>query len=212
MQKERLSEHLRRYYEQKQPAQKQMEQLLEMAEIPSSAAASGNNYPAASLLIAEWFRRASQGPARHALLASLLLLGLFISALMIPDSGDVTQLVAQEISLNHNKQLAVEFPLETYAALSQQMGKLDFIVRPSARVDPSHYQLLGGRYCSIQGKLAAQLKFQDQQGAIHTLYQTLQSDALTELEEGRVQLNGLNITLWQEAGLLYGLASPIATR
>ncbi|MCU7917003.1 MAG: hypothetical protein KZQ95_01435 [Candidatus Thiodiazotropha sp. (ex Epidulcina cf. delphinae)] len=210
MQKERLSEHLRRYYEEQQPSEKQMEQLLEMVETIPPEATGNNNHSTGSASIVEWLMRVWRGPARPLWLASLFALGLFISASLITNSGDITQLVVQEISLNHNKRLSVEFPVETYAELSQQMNKLDFMLRPSARVDGSRYQLLGGRYCSIQGRLAAQLKFQDEAGEIHTLYQTLHTEALTELEEGRVQQNGLNITLWNEAGLLYGLASPVS--
>ncbi|MCU7905864.1 MAG: hypothetical protein KZQ76_08390 [Candidatus Thiodiazotropha sp. (ex Epidulcina cf. delphinae)] len=210
MQKERLSEHLRRYYEEKQSSEKQMERLLEIAETMPPEAAGNNNHPIGPALIAEWLMHVLQGPARPVLPVLLLALGLFIATSLITYSGDITQLVVQEISLNHNKRLSVEFPVETYAGLNQQMSRLDFILRPSARVGGNRYRLLGGRYCSIQGRLAAQLKFQDEEGNIHTLYQTLQTEALTELEEGRVQQNGLNITLWNEAGLLYGLAGPVS--
>lgn len=209
----RLSEHLRRYYEEKQPSEKQMDRLLAMANSPSSRKTTSNSYFTNSASRFKWLRRGSQGPMRPAYLISLLALSFIFSTLMVLNTnfGDVSQRVAQEISLNHNKQLMLEFPADSYLALRKQMSKLDFILRPSTRITSSQYQLLGGRYCSIQGHLAAQLKLEDDRGDIHTLYQTLRTGELTKLTDGSLQMNGLNISLWYEAGLLYGMASPVTT-
>ena len=209
MQKVRLSEHLRRYYEEKQLSEKQMDQLLTLAKKPSSGANPTKSERAKTVSLFMWVQRRWQSPAQPVYLLSLFALGFILSALLITDFGDMRQRIAKEISLNHNKQLTLEFHADNFNALREQMSKLDFILRPSSRFENSQYQLLGGRYCSIQGQLAAQLKFQDDQGSIHTLYQTLQTGALTKLAEASLQVDGLNISLWYESGLLYGMASPI---
>ena len=70
---------------------------------------------------------------------------------------DRAQLIGEEIAMNHNKQLAVEVPAATYDGLANNLDKLDFRPFEPLYVD-TELQLLGARYCSIQGNIAAQIK------------------------------------------------------
>jgi hypothetical protein len=186
-----------------------MEKLLSMVKTQSKEAVEPAYSSLSSGFFTKWFARIwpiSTPPVR---LASLFVLGLFMTVILTTYNGDITDQVVQEVMLNHSKRLFVEFAVETYAGLGEQMTKLDFIPRASKRLARDRYQLLGARYCSIHGQLATQIKLRGDAGEIHTLYQTLYSEALIKLSEGSVQRNGLKILLWTEAGLLYVLASPI---
>ena len=111
--------------------------------------------------------------------------------------------LADEIAMNHRKALDPEFASARYDELSGLMKGLDF-----ALVEPAHVsgmELLGARYCSLQSRIACQLKLRDAGGRIHTLYE---ERALTALDDGTVQLDRLDNRHWREGDLHHGLASP----
>lgn len=114
--------------------------------------------------------------------------------------------VAEEIAMNHNKGLALEFPTESFTELDRQMDKLDFTLVDPNPLKSQGYRLLGGRYCSIQGHLAAQLSMESPTGVPVTLYQTPLVDELTDLSATDLRARGLRIELWHEEGVFLGLA------
>ncbi len=116
--------------------------------------------------------------------------------------------IAQEIARNHHKRADVEFTAATFADLRGQMDRLDFTPVEPADLKARGFRLLGGRYCSIQGQLAAQIKLADPAGQVHTLYETRLNETFGAALEGEVDVNGVRVHLWQEVGLLVGLASP----
>ena len=74
--------------------------------------------------------------------------------------------------------------------------------------------LIGGRYCSIQGVRAAQLRLKDSKtGQIQSLYQAVYDakvfSGLPELKEKQkpvtVYSKGLAVDIWVEKGLLFAL-------
>ncbi len=201
-----LDEHLRRYYTDKKPSPQCLDRLVALAESTQTAESSAPETPPAALPATKT-RRST--PAYLAIAASLLLvlLGSGIFLLQKNDGTDPSWLVAKEIAVNHNKHLAIEFPTGDYHELNRLMGKLDFSGVISKRLAPGEYRLLGGRYCSIQGQLALQLKLQDRAGNLYTLYQAPLNKILTSIRQGEQRIDGLRITLWREAGLLLGLAS-----
>ena len=73
-------------------------------------------------------------------------------------------------------------------------------------------QLIGGRYCSIQGETAAQLRMQDKAtGDIQIVYQAPYNKELfrelPKLQEGqdpvRHYVNGIGVDVWVEKGILF---------
>jgi len=199
---QRLNEHLRRFYTDKKPSAQCLDRLAALAESTQVTESPAPETPPAAKT-----RRVT--PAYLAVAASLLLalLGSGVFLLQKNDSTDLGWLVAKEIAVNHNKHLAIEFPTGDYHELNRLMDKLDFSSVISKRLAPGQYRLLGGRYCSIQGQLALQLKLQDRAGNRYTLYQTPLSKMLTGIRQGEQLIDGVRITLWREAGLLLGLAS-----
>ena len=80
--------------------------------------------------------------------------------------------------------------------------------RSSFRIEGQRFDLLGGRYCSIQGGIAAQFKLRDREsGAVRTLYATKLTPALAGIAESNSIHGDLAISLWQDDGIFYGLAS-----
>lgn len=136
--------------------------------------------------------------------ASLLLAAvLFWSGMFHPS---LTDSIAKEIAMNHNKQMAVEFSGERFLDLGRQMAQLDFQLRRPSQAPLSGLRLLGSRYCSIQGQIAAQVKLSDDKGRIYTLYQTRLSDELLTLNSDALESEGVEIKLWREGDTLYGFA------
>ncbi len=113
---------------------------------------------------------------------------------------------AQEVALNHKKQLGVEFSGTDYESLRTQMSKLDFVLAAPTRLQNAGLRLVGARYCSIQGHLAAQIKLQDDRGQEYTLYQTHLPSPVPTLAAEDYSVNSVRIQEWQEAGLFFALA------
>jgi len=151
-------------------------------------------------------QRFSNGWLRTMAAASIVL-ALALIFVINPDS--VTEQVAREVAMNHNKALTVEYPTNSYDVLSKEMDKLDFILRAPSAVLQQGLVLVGGRYCSIQGQLAAQIKLSDSDGRIYTLYQTHSAEQLKSINAGQLQRDQVDIQLWEEQGLLFALAGTV---
>jgi hypothetical protein len=145
--------------------------------------------------------------AALALLVGAFFLGRLPSGLL---SGDLTtdplaRSIGREIAMNHKKQLPLEFSAGDYAGLQLQMNKLDFALAPPSSPATSEMHVIGARYCSIQGQLAAQIRLRDTTGRVYTLYETRLTDKLREVG-GEVKAEGVRVRLWKENGVFCGLA------
>jgi len=145
--------------------------------------------------------------------AAALVVGLLVfpglRGVGIEGSEALAGSILREIALNHGKNLAVEFAAVEYAQLSQQMVELDFPLRSPRDVADGELRMLGGRYCSIQGRLAAQIKLEDEDGRIRTLYQTSFDEHFDGLPDLERELDGIRIRVWREDDLLFALAGSI---
>lgn len=114
---------------------------------------------------------------------------------------------AQEIVLNHNKQLREEVVARDYPTLQIQMSKLDFNLAAPIRLAALKLDMVGARYCSIQGHLAAQIMLRDANGRRYTLYQTPASSARTGVPDYASVVEGVSVRQWIEGGVFFGLAT-----
>jgi hypothetical protein len=130
---------------------------------------------------------------------------LLLSVLKSPEN-DVARITAAEVAANHRKQFAVEYTAPDVARLGAQMLKLDFSLSLPRRFQDGSHQLLGGRYCSIRGQIAAQLRLADAHGHACTLYEVRPVDALASVRDVRFEVDGCQVELWREDGLLMALA------
>jgi anti-sigma factor RsiW len=199
MSRKTLSDYLRHYYEEKELPAETRERLARLAGARADAwpdrpgGASRSRPPA---LVAA------------AVAASVVLALVGIQLLRAPSAqGDaLAAAIAAEIALNHSKNLAVEFPAKGYAELRDQMEELDFTLHPPSLPGARGLRVVGGRYCSIQGQLAAQIKLEDDAGRLVTLYETRFVRGFAGLSEGDLDLQGLRIRIWRDGDLLLGLA------
>ena len=126
--------------------------------------------------------------------------------------ADVSQLIAEEVSYNHLKMKPMEVTSTSLNDVRVYFSKLDFSLSPSQFVANNNLQLIGGRYCSIQGETAAQLRMQDKAtGNIQIVYQAPYNKELfrelPKLQEGqdpvRHFVNGIGVDVWVEKGILF---------
>jgi hypothetical protein len=189
------------YYEQAELSEEQLQKLVAMQgkvptaqqEVPTVQQQAQSN---------QWLRRS-------ALAAASIMVAVMLFIVSGQNDVSIAKRVAQEVAMNHNKALAVEYQTDSYEVLSQSMDKLDFTLRAPLTVFEQGLELVGGRYCSIQGELAAQIKMTDDAGRVYTLYQTRSNEVLHAIDKNRLSLEQVNIQLWEEQGLLFALAETV---
>jgi hypothetical protein len=116
--------------------------------------------------------------------------------------------IASEIAYNHNKTLSLEFKGQSIPEISPHFSKLDFKLVPSTHNKIPKLKLVGGRYCSINKQLAAQLRLIET-GNLEPLswYQVpLPANQKGLNQEVEVYSNGVKVIMWTEKGVLHGLA------
>lgn len=80
--------------------------------------------------------------------AALLIIG-FVFFNHYQSHNQLNQRVIAEIAMNHSKQLDAEITSQNYDDLQTKLDRVDFPI--FSETIPDNHQLLGGRYCSIQG-------------------------------------------------------------
>jgi len=108
--------------------------------------------------------------------------------------------------LNHKSNLPVEASTDRYEMVEASLGRLNFPVSPPRYFQDGRYTLVGGRYCSIQGEMAAQLKVNHRDsGEISTLYITPLTEPLNTIPVGTKLFKEYQIRITHENDLFYGL-------
>mgnify|MGYP001812365482 FL=1 len=129
------------------------------------------------------------------------------------------QQIAEEVVSNHLKLKPLEVKTGSIDAVRGYFNKLDFMPVESSLQALGNLQLIGGRYCSLQGLTAAQLRMKQGKN-LQTLYETEYVPAvfgdLPSLEKGEAPLviyaKGIKVKVWVEKGLLFALTdSPAVT-
>lgn len=125
--------------------------------------------------------------------------------------NSIKEKIIEEVVYNHNKQVEPEILTDSIVEIQTKLNRLDFnLVQPS-KIASANWLLIGGRYCSIQGKIAAQLKIKNRKSNIvYTLYEwplqkSWDRDTIIGSSEA---INGVIVDIWWEQGLLFALAGP----
>jgi len=147
--------------------------------------------------------------AFYATACALMLVCLAITVNLV-NRPPLSQRIMAEIAYNHKQDMPVEIASNSLDDIRQYLDKLGFpIISPTA-LTMSNWQFLGGRYCSIDGKLAAQLKIKNLADSnVYTLYQASMEADIGQLNNARLaeMIDGVGVSIWRENGLLLGLAS-----
>lgn len=151
-----------------------------------------------------------------ALVASLILI-VTMSLNFYPQEPAMSWKIADEVAMNHINMKPLEIDSQRIEPIREYFTELDFSVVKSGLFSKQNYQMLGGRYCSIQGVSAAQIRYQTDSGNKVTLYE-VGYDAelygeLPHFESGEsaleVYVKGIRVLLWVEKGLLMAEAQSI---
>lgn len=143
-------------------------------------------------------------------LAASLVLVFMLSINFLPGSADLSNKIADEVAMNHIKMKPLELKTSSMAPLRDYFTELDFSVVGSRLLPKQNNTMLGGRYCSIQGVAAAQIRYETATGQKVTLYE-VGYDAqrygdIPLIDQGEIPLSidvkGINVLLWVEKGLL----------
>ncbi|MDH5447229.1 MAG: hypothetical protein OEY52_16895 [Gammaproteobacteria bacterium] len=153
-----------------------------------------------------------------AMLASVFAIALLIGILMpfddkkVPES--MLQQIANEVVKNHLHLKPLEVHTNNLDGLIHYFTQLDFLLRPSREVSAFKENLLGGRYCSLKGITAAQLRLinPDSQQT-DTLYQTEYRKNIfgdmPDIDKGQspriAWSRGVKVKVWVEKGLLFAM-------
>ena len=140
--------------------------------------------------------------------ACLLMLTLVVSFNLL-NRPPLTDRIMHEIAYNHQKEMPIEIASNSLINIGDYLNKLEFPLISSNTLNKRDWQLLGGRYCSINGKLAAQLKIKNlNDDKTYTLYQAAIGGNIEQVlgTDREQMIKGINVSIWQEKGLLLGLA------
>ena len=116
--------------------------------------------------------------------------------------------VAAEIALNHAKQFDTEFTSSSIANLSSEMNLLDFSPVHPQRLRHESFDMIGARYCTIDSAIAVQIHLEDGNEAF-TLYEFREPDSFLNDREKVIEIDNIEVTLWQEGEVVMGLAKNI---
>jgi hypothetical protein len=139
--------------------------------------------------------------------ALLFSVGLY---LFNPQPVDIINDIAYEVTQNHLKLKPMEITTSTMAGVSAYFTELEFSPVKSDYFATGAQKLLGGRYCSIQDSIAAQLRYEMDDGSLMTLFETNynidQFSDLPDINKGmkpkEVHARGLLVKIWVEKGLV----------
>ncbi|MCL1140516.1 hypothetical protein [Shewanella pneumatophori] len=128
-------------------------------------------------------------------------------------TSNMARKIAEEVATNHIKMKPLEIQAAQLSSLRNYFTELDFTLVNSRQIN-STSQMLGGRYCSIQGLTAAQIRFNDNNRLV-TLYEVQYDSArygkLPNIDNGdlpiQLVVRGVDIAIWVERGLLMATAS-----
>lgn len=150
----------------------------------------------------------------------LLLVGVFLLWQNLgPARGDYSRHIALEVIDNHLKLKPLDVAAGSMDEVRDFFTQLDFSpLAPDlleSRFGLAQSSMLGGRYCSIKGVSAAQLRYQRGGGDLSTLYEVAYDPEVfgfvPSVDRGEAPrellLKGLKVNLWVEKGLLMVLVT-----
>lgn len=177
-----------------------------------------------SMLIAQPVQPASR-ISRSVLLAGLGAFALFIMSVMflagpglLKNSDGVSVMtIAEEVAINHLHHKPLESTSSDIDTVNDFFDGLGLRLAEPSIITQRDWRLQGGRYCSIQGVTAAQLRYSGKAASEHTVYQAPYVHArhgmLPNHDKGEqpvsVIARGVHVTLWVQGGTLYAIASNI---
>lgn len=143
-----------------------------------------------------------------------VVLSVYISSTRYASLSSIEQRIAEEVAANHLKLKPLEITTNTMQGITTYFQQLDFLPISPRLVNLSEQNLLGGRYCSLQGVTALQLRVRNSDSdKVQSLYQTEFDKQVfkdfPELGQGNnpitLYVKGMKVDMWVEKGILFAL-------
>lgn len=137
---------------------------------------------------------------------SAVIVGVGVSMHMAGSMDERGERAMREVAMNHATRLSFEFEGGSLAALDTSMNQLPFVLSVPSRL-PGDVEVLGSRYCSLSGQLAAHMKLREgKTGQTLSLFVTNSATTLNQLNGISGYVDGVEVELFYEGGLFYALA------
>ncbi len=196
-----LDGRLRELYAKQQPAAEFSETLLAVSDVVASEPPA----PMVEKVFAHWRRSALIKFAS----AGVALVAVMLLSVGLHERGSLVERnkrVVQEIAMTHTTRLELEYHENDLDVLNEQMAQLSFPLSVPAGIEQNHV-LVGSRYCTLAGHLAAQLKFKDvESGEFVSVFVTQADEDLESMSGKSSSVAGLDVAFWEENGLFFAKA------
>lgn len=125
--------------------------------------------------------------------------------------------IVNEILTNHLNDKPLDLTTDSIEDINRFFVRLDFSPFLSTRINTAGLKPLGGRYCTLQGVIALQLRLVTADGRTVTYYQSRFDKRyfgeLPDIEKGAepgvVYERGVKLSIWRERGVVNALAQPV---
>jgi len=142
-----------------------------------------------------------------AIAASVLLLGIFGFSHTKLINTQRLDLALREAAINHASKLQMDAEADTLIELQARLRDLPFEIKLPTTGFFKDLKLVGGRYCTINGNMAAHLKLSSPDNSEqYSLFLTPYKENLKVRESAVVDISGVDVKLWQENNVVYALA------
>ena len=127
---------------------------------------------------------------------------------IVMDREEAETILAAELARHHNQRMNMDIESASLAEIRSYLERLDFPLIESSRYPDGEWEPAGGRYCSLKGRPAAQLRLRNRNtGRTLTFYQLLVPRGMAGFKgayEGFEQ--SVKVEIWTERGLLLAVA------
>jgi len=203
MNRKSLRAHLANHYEAQSMSADRVDDLIAMVRDGGDSATT----TAAPPLRAWWVRLAPLAAAAAIVLAVGVALTLERGR-QDPQSVALAEQVGRQIMMYHQRDLELDVTTDDFKAMAAALDQLEFEPHKPAVINERGLRLVGARYCVMHGCAAVQIRLVDDQGRQYTLYEVKPDEQLQGVPRRTVAVDEVPVQLWQENGLLIGLAGP----
>ena len=129
------------------------------------------------------------------------------------DYRSINEIVSNEVATNHLKQLEPEILTSDYQELQAAFAKLDFSIIPAKKFLLDNFVLVGGRYCTLCGEIAAQLRLVNKTtGEPCLLYISKLDELLTNIRDDTSVIDGIHVQMWKSGDRFFAMSrTEVAT-
>jgi hypothetical protein len=196
-----LDDHVREHYGRQHLSQTSLQSLKTLIR-------SGKAIPKREASERQW-RNLSAAAALLIILTAAIWYGVRLKTTSLRPS-EIAGVIAQQAARGHNERQELEFRVTRCEQLRRQMKSLDFAPVEPEMMRKMNMRIVGARYTTIEGAMAAQIIYVDPKGVPCTLYEVRPTERLAPVTPNERDVDGVNVSMWREKGLLMVLARPIA--